>query len=130
MSDYEDFTDCPICPQLATDRDDALAEVDAAYMAGRQDGYNDGRTDRWADLLAVFRALNLIVAGDGATIAVDVSAIAGPHGAHRLLIEREAPESDVWHHYPSGVSGSLAEILIGVAWSYVRFPVDESRSAT
>jgi hypothetical protein len=25
---YDNATDCPICPQLATDRDDALGEVD------------------------------------------------------------------------------------------------------
>lgn len=27
MIEYEDVTDCPICPHLATDRDDALGEV-------------------------------------------------------------------------------------------------------
>ena len=29
MSDYTDVTDCPICPMLATDRDDALADARA-----------------------------------------------------------------------------------------------------
>jgi hypothetical protein len=29
MSDYDEVTDCPICPQLATDRDDALGELGA-----------------------------------------------------------------------------------------------------
>lgn len=29
MSDYQDLTDCPICSQLATDRDDALRDAEA-----------------------------------------------------------------------------------------------------
>lgn len=99
------------------DLDDAY---DAAYTAGRVDGYNDGRTDRNADLLVAFRSTKLRVAGDGATVTVDVSSLAAPNGVHALLIERDGPESDEWHHYPSGVSGPLAEILIGVVWSYMR----------
>lgn len=37
MNDYQDLTDCPICPQLATDRDDALREAEAlrAELTGK-----------------------------------------------------------------------------------------------
>ncbi len=102
--------------------DDLNDSYEAAYAAGKRDGYNEGRTDRNADLLTVFRAIKLFVAGDGDTITVDVSAVANPHGVHAWLIEREAPGSDVWHHYPSGVSGTLSEVLIGLVWSYARMP--------
>lgn len=78
-----------------------------------------------SDLVAVFRKLKLRIAGDGATVTVDTSAVAAPNGVHCLLIERESDGGDLWHHYPSGVSGSLAEILIGVAWGYARFPGDD-----
>lgn len=78
-----------------------------------------------SELVHAFRRLKLRIAGDGSTVTVDTSAVANPHGVHCLLIERDAPDSDLWHHYPSGVSGPLAEILIGIAWSYVRFPDDD-----
>ena len=106
--------------------DDLADAYESAYAAGKIDGYNEGRTDRHmpedSSLLTTFRSINLDVAGDGATVVVDTSALAGPHGVRRLLVEREAADSDVWHHYPSGVSGSLSEVLVGIAWSYVRQP--------
>lgn len=80
-----------------------------------------------SDLLHVFRSLGLRIASDGATVTVDLSAVASQHGVRSMLIERDAPDSDVWHHYPSGVSGSLAEILIGIAWSYLRHPDEPTK---
>jgi hypothetical protein len=103
------------------DPDDLTDSYESAYAAGRQDGYNDdGRTDRWADLLAVFRAIRILVAEDGQAITLDLSAVSGQYGVRSMILYRDA--DDVWFHGPSGVSGPLSEVVIGIAWSYARFP--------
>lgn len=43
MSEYEDVTDCPTCPMLATDRDNALNEARDAQE----------QSDRWEHLARV-----------------------------------------------------------------------------
>lgn len=57
MSNYEDVTDCMICPQLATDRDDALAEAAsweriARLVKAQSDRWQEMAEDLWDELMA------------------------------------------------------------------------------
>lgn len=73
------------------------------------------------ELLTVLRAMRIDVL-DEHHIDIDVSAIARPNAVHVWPLVRDDTDRDIWHHFQAGTSGTLGDMIAGIAWCYVRQP--------